>query len=94
MKSTTTGFAVCDAANGYIKPSDVSATSTGTWNGHCVPVCYMKGYQYDGTASPGPAVNEDECFIPDAGADFTFAEFSDTALAQATTLNTKQLGCI
>lgn len=81
MKSTTTGFAVCDIANGYIKPSDVSATSTGTYNGHCIPVCYMKGYQNDGTAAPGPATKEDKCFIPDIGADFTFAEFTDTALA-------------
>ena len=94
MKSTTTGFAVCDTANGYIKPSDVSASSTGTFNGHCIPACYMKGYQYDGTAAPGPASKEDKCFILDTDTDFTYAEFSDTALAQSTTLNTKQLGCM
>lgn len=66
-----------------MKPSDVSFASSGSWDGYCVPVCYI------GDVDTG-ANGVDECY-PASGTDITYAEFAADA---AGWLDDKRNGCV
>lgn len=89
IKSSTTGFAVCDTANGWVSPF-VSGTDavTNAWAGKCVPACYIFGKQTTG-AGTTPGTDADACWH--ASTSLTYAQvFSgagntiDLAAADAT----------
>lgn len=59
--SATNGFAVCDVASGYVKPSTVLAsTPLDPYGGKCIPVAYVKNKDTDGATTP---TNYDKCWF-------------------------------
>jgi len=61
IKSTTSGFAVCDTANGWVKPTYTGDIIDNSWNGKCIPACYKSGEQETG-AGTTPGVDADGCW--------------------------------
>ena len=54
----TTGFAVCDVANGWHAPM---SPIDNTWDGKCIPACYMAGQDDDGAGGSTMSVSIDWC---------------------------------